>query len=179
VLAKIANALVGQRLERPECEFATRARAALIAVEACGSPNRPRRIGRREGLPESFRLRLPHPLDLDLRLRGAHGIEAMLGAGLVAQDHARVRLDLAQRRKIDPARTAQAMTPPVARCARLAGGCFRAGAAPRIAAVGVDLAQAAHARLQARVYFTCSEYRPVAPLRKHYLRRPSSRDHTP
>jgi len=149
VLAKIANWLVGQRLECPNCEFAARTRAALIAVEACGPPDRPGRVGCRKGLSENLGFRLPRPLDLDLRQRGPHGIEAILGIGPLAHHHSRERRDPQHRRTIDPARTAQAMAPPVARRARLAGGRSRPGAAPGVAAVGVDLAQAGHARHQA------------------------------
>jgi len=70
-----------------------------------------------------------------------------LGACAVTRDHARQSLDLGSESSVARRQLHETVTPPIARCARFAGACFRAGAFARIAPIGENFAGARHAIL--------------------------------
>jgi hypothetical protein len=148
--------LLRQPVERPDRELAARARAALVAGKARGPPDGlagRRAVAAREGFRDERCPGLAHTSDLRLRKRDVGGHLLALGARLRARDRVDQRLDHAHRFRVAPHREREAMAAAVLRRARLAGRRPRPGAAPRIAAVGVDASQAGHAVTSASSYF--------------------------
>jgi hypothetical protein len=148
--------LLRQPVERPDRELAARARAALVAGKARGPPDGlagRRAVAAREGFHDERRPGLAHTSDLRLRKSDVGGHLLALGARLPARDRVDQRLDQAHRLRVAPHREREAMAAAVTRRARFAGRRPRPGAAPRIAAVGVDASQAGHAVTSASSYF--------------------------
>jgi hypothetical protein len=121
------------RVELPDCEFAPRQRAPLIAIER-HSPNEHGLVQGRSG--KELAAPAPHACHIDLRRRDPpRQLEALRG-GIGACNCARQGSHLFRQGGIKPRRPAQAVPERVARGARLALGRLRTPAGAAIGPTG-------------------------------------------
>src|SRR5215471_13509569 len=148
----IARAPPARLIEDSNRKFASRKRPPFIAIH--GQPQNGRELvrplrGRRRGLAQSIREELmaciAHAAHVDLRFGDAE--RELLGSrvGTGPGDLTRKRLYLLRQCWNGTNGKAERMAKRVSRCASAAPGGLRAGASPRIRAVGRDLALARHA----------------------------------
>src|SRR5712672_3031483 len=143
--------VAADKIEVTDCKAPPRQRALLIAVERrqflqqIAIRDGGHDVGPRSG--KKLLPRIANLLEIELRRDDPTRTCKSLGACAVARDHARQILDLGRESRVARRQLHETVTPPIARRARFAGACFRAGAFARIGLIGKNPASTDHATL--------------------------------